>query len=198
MISNVPNAKQRSMCRMADQGDAAGLREALAAGEEARFHDDEGLTPLMRAARRGRIECVELLALHSDLDAKANLPRAFDYESDEKPYGATALLIAIQHGRRDCAKALLAAGADPDEPDCDGLSPLMAAALFGDLPSCEDLCLAGASLDAADRAGRSAFSIAKQIGARGAESLLLSFRERRALSEGCADAGGEGGRRGRI
>jgi hypothetical protein len=49
------------------------------------------------------------------------------------PKGHTALILAIQRGRTDTVKLLLAHGANPNQPDAHGTSPMTAAYARGDL-----------------------------------------------------------------
>jgi ankyrin repeat protein len=65
--------------------------------------DKRHLTPLMRAAKQGRLGC--LISLIEDHGAGVNV------RADRSGY--TALLVAAYEGQEDCVRALLARGADP-------------------------------------------------------------------------------------
>jgi hypothetical protein len=67
---------------------------------------------------------------------------------------------------RDCdrQKKLLAAGADPNEQDKDGLTPLMNSARYGLTPCVQQLLAAGAQLETADKNGETAFAQAVMAG----------------------------------
>lgn len=73
--------------------------------------DDQGVTPLLEAARAGAAVCVERLATHDGVDAAAC-----------DTAGRNALVIACTSGNCDSAtvKALLAMGVDPQQAAFDG------------------------------------------------------------------------------
>jgi ankyrin repeat protein len=77
--------------------------------------DTGGLTPLLYAARENCLGCVDVLLAHG---ADIDLP---------DPDGVSALSIAIMNANWDLAKELIAAGADVDEWDIYGESPLFTA-----------------------------------------------------------------------
>jgi len=77
--------------------------------------DSGGLTPLLYAARENCIACVDVLLKNKvDID----LP---------DPDGASPLLVAIMNANWDLAKQLIAAGADVNQWDIFGESPLLTA-----------------------------------------------------------------------
>ncbi len=106
-----------------------------------------GQTALMWAAAEGHVEVVEaLLKAGADLHARSKAPparvtpEAPKPTSQEKPAAAakaaaprptdfTPLLFAVRNGHIPVVKALLAAGADPNETLADGTSALVLAAM---------------------------------------------------------------------
>ncbi|MBL7259629.1 ankyrin repeat domain-containing protein [Paractinoplanes lichenicola] len=90
--------------------DLAWVRAQLAAGADPNTLVRGNGRPLHHAAREGSAEVVaELAALVDDVDAVGD--------------GHTALWLAVQAGRPANARALVAAGADPERPMMAGWSP---------------------------------------------------------------------------
>ncbi len=94
-----------------------------------------GYTPLLFAARHGRVENVRLL-----LDAGADV-------DDAAPTGESALVVASFSGQGRVAALLLERGADPDDQGA-GYTPLHTAVVRGDLELVEALCARGADPNA--------------------------------------------------
>ncbi len=94
----------------------------LAAKAEPDLADEQGVTPLLEAARAGATACVDHLAAHGGID-----PTACDQA------GRNALAIACQSGACDSAtvKALLRLGVDPRQPANDGRCAIDHAAAAG-------------------------------------------------------------------
>src|SRR5581483_10975992 len=102
-----------------DAGDAAGLRELLAADPgAAAAHDEQGLSALMRAAYRGGEAFAAVGDAAPPLDAfdrimageRDGLPGPHDWTPD----GFTGLHLAAFAHNAGAARALLDAGADPN------------------------------------------------------------------------------------
>ncbi|KAL7957775.1 hypothetical protein V8C34DRAFT_314629 [Trichoderma compactum] len=84
----------------------------LAAGADANLDEDDGTTPLSRAAGKGYTSIVELLlAAGADPDV-------------EDEHGRTPLRHATDDGDKTAAELLPAAGADPGLADKNGITPL--------------------------------------------------------------------------
>ena len=87
----------------AKQGDAGAVRAALAEGALPDVRDEEGRTPLHRAAEGGHVEAIQLL-----LDAGA------DANAEDREYGSRPLYYAVSGGHAPAAKLLLERGAAVD------------------------------------------------------------------------------------
>jgi ankyrin len=142
-----------------------------------------GATPLMRAAKNGDVEMMEVL-LAEGADATRVMPS-----------GMTALLFAVAPGRRKSAQSVLAAatlcvdhGGDVNASDATGQTALhLAVGVSDDLVRL--LAGRGARLDAKDRSGRTPLDVAMGVpggapgrGGRGAapivrESTVALLRE---------------------
>jgi ankyrin repeat protein len=101
----------------ADEGGAESLRALIEADANVQSRVD-WQTPLMRAARAGSAECVELLLPHSHVEARDQGKRS-------------ALMLAAFDGRADCV-ALIAKAASKDSVSAEGWSALCFAAVGGD------------------------------------------------------------------
>lgn len=121
-------------------GDVSSVRSALDDGADPNAKDRDGITALMRAARRGGLEsAVLLLDRGADVNAAGN-----GWES--------ALMEAARHGNPKVAALLLDRGAKVDAWNYQGQTPLMAAAAsFNNSEAMVALLLErGASADAED------------------------------------------------
>jgi ankyrin repeat protein len=121
-----------------------------------------GQTALMWAAAQGQADMVKLLASKgADLDARG-IVRQWERKVITEPRpkdmnkgGFTALLYAAREGCVDCARHLLAAGADPDLADPERITPLTMALLNLHFDLAAFLIKAGADIDKWDLYGRS-------------------------------------------
>ncbi|HUK36894.1 MAG TPA: ankyrin repeat domain-containing protein [Vicinamibacterales bacterium] len=116
-----------------------------------------GATPLMRAAKNGDVEMMDVLLAHGAVAGRA------------MPTGMTALLFAVTPGRRKSAHDALAAstlcldhGADVNAADGTGQTALhLAVGLSDDLVKL--LAARGARLDVKDRFGRTPLDVAMGV-----------------------------------
>lgn len=120
-----------------------------------------GQTALMWAAARQQPEMVSfLIAQGAEVDQRAidrNWERRVTAEPRVKEMhtgGFTALLYAAREDCLDCAKALLAGGADINKPDPDNISPLLMALLNQRFDIAKYLVEQGADVDQWDYWGR--------------------------------------------
>jgi serine/threonine protein kinase len=88
----------------------------------------------------------------------------------------SALLAAVSSGKVDAVKSLLAKGANFEEADPDGTTPLMLASERNDVPIVEALLAAGARVDPVDARGRSSLYRASAGGKVDAIRLLVDHQ----------------------
>jgi ankyrin repeat protein len=96
-------------------GDVAGLKDLLASGAPADAFGKDGLTPLMWAARKGRVETMKIL-----LDAGARIDRR-----DVHFWGWTPMIHAIHKAQTEAVQLLIERGADVNAAANNGLTPLI-------------------------------------------------------------------------
>jgi ankyrin repeat protein len=99
-----------------ENGDAATVRTLLARGADANGKDSHGLTPLVRAARRGNYDAAVAL-----LDGGAD-PNLFD--SIWTRPGWSPLMNAVHKSQPRIVKLLIEHGADVNAHTTDGTTPL--------------------------------------------------------------------------
>lgn len=122
----------------------------------------DGFQPLQLAAFFGRREAVNLL-----------LARGGDVRSAaQNSFKVTALHAALAGPAPDVAPTLIAAGADVNAVQQDGVTPLHEAAANGQLGLVRLLLEHGANRQATDARGRTAADFAREAGHGGIESLL--------------------------
>jgi hypothetical protein len=133
-----------------EDGDMSALRAALERGTPADTRDPATRsTPLMWAARLGRLEMIELL-----------VSRGADVNATCGGYG-TPLMHAAMNRRPESARRLQALGAAPPVASPSGVTPLITAATVGDEKVIDVLLRAGADVNAADNKGRTALIAAE-------------------------------------
>jgi len=144
---------QQYLFDTARAGDAALVKELLAAGANIDARNDAGYTALILAAYNGRAAAVEaLLAAGADPNA-ANR------------YGMTPQHGAIFKGEEAIALKLLAdPRTNPDARNGAGQTAAMFAALFGKAALIDALAARGADFAASDAAGQTAHGLAAQQG----------------------------------
>lgn len=150
-------------------------------GQAADQRESEGWTPLMYAAYDGHADRVkELIAQGANVNTKdlyhetallkAISPvRVEDYDTfapgasvgDPTPPIKHHLKLHPGSNNIDCIKALIAAGADLEVKDRDGLTALMESALQGYLDSVKALIDGGVNVNASARHGKTALMLAK-------------------------------------
>ncbi len=117
-------------------GDTERVEELIAAGIDVNQQDNNGNTPLHKAARRGRHAIVEtLIANKADVN-KQNI------------CGETPLHKAARHGKLKAVKILIAHGADVNRQHNGGWTPLHEAAYNGKLRVVQTLIAHNSDVDA--------------------------------------------------
>jgi uncharacterized protein len=135
----------------AEVGDIPAAKATLQANPEAVDKvNDQGHTPLMRAAEHGHPTMIKLL-----LDSGAQINRA-------DLLGKTALIWAAEGGDPDCIDLLIKSGARLEQATKEGITPLMAAARAGQVDAVVHLLAAGAQADRSDYSGRDALGWAQE------------------------------------
>ena len=114
----------------------------IAAGAEVNARDNEGLTPLMYAARNSTAEaCQKLIAAGAEVNAKKN-------------NGWTPLILAAYNEKNhEVCDVLIAAGAEVNFRDNEGWTPLMLAARYFTAEVCQKLIAAGAEVNVKNNNG---------------------------------------------
>lgn len=138
--------------------DLSGLELLLSERVDLNSTDDHGVTALMIAAGRGKLELVRLL-LTSGADVNIQ-----DFQGKWPSAGKTALMFAATGGHTEIAKMLIANGANVDAKDNEGETALMQAAFNGQIAIVELLLTAGASVNLQNSEGETAATLAENIG----------------------------------
>jgi ankyrin repeat protein len=152
-----------SILEAAEQGDAAAVRQMLAADPDlVRSADEELRTPLHFAAESGSVEMVEVL-LEAGADVNA-----------QTRGGETPLHRALWGDDHELIEALLAADPDLTIENSYGRTPLLRVAReTGDVEMAARLLDAGAEIGAVDRFGASSLDLAAWRGNEPLVDLLL-------------------------
>lgn len=128
------------------------LRVLLTAGADPTARSRSGMNALDHAAHAGALEALELLADRGGLDIDESsgvVTQGHGYPRDEGP---TPLAIAVRAGELEATKALLAEGADVDQPSTAGQTPLLVAVFSGQSVAMVEVLL-GAGADREVRVG---------------------------------------------
>jgi ankyrin repeat protein len=162
-----PNTKnpegETALMAVARSGKVDAAKRLIEAGAEVNAKENfGGQTALMWAAAQGQADMVKLLAASgADLNARGVIrqwerkvitePRPKDMNKG----GFTPLLYAAREGCVDCARHLIAAGADPDLEDPERITPLNMALLNLHYEFAAFMIQAGADVNKWDLFGRS-------------------------------------------
>jgi ankyrin repeat protein len=161
------------------------IRALLKAKASVNAKDEDGMTPLMFAAQKGKNEHFgDLLAAGADLNAVDNykwtaLMYAAFFSSSfgvndllkagadpkvEAADGKTALLLAVQHGNSTSIEALLAAGATFESKGLKDTTPLVLAAMGDDMGTVERVLKAKPDVNGKEKDGLTALMVAANRG----------------------------------
>jgi ankyrin repeat protein len=151
MSVHAPAAAQaEAMVTAARDNDTDLITRLISQGLDVNIRSARGVTPLMSAAAAGSIDAARLLlGAGADVNVRA-------------PYGKTALSMTIEyftpnhnddneHGFFMVVKELIAAGADINSREDNGLTPLLWAAAAGNAEFAKDLITAGAKVNLRSR-----------------------------------------------
>ena len=131
----------------ASQGDVAAMKKLLDTGLDPNARDATGYTPLISAARAGNVSMIRLLTSRGAdpnlRDAAVNswtpllhavhkgqpgsIAALLDAGADANgtdSYGTTPLMMAAGYGYTDIVRILLARGANPRLPTCEGITAI--------------------------------------------------------------------------
>ncbi|XP_064384730.1 uncharacterized protein LOC135333658 [Halichondria panicea] len=143
-------------------GDLSALKDAIKRGDDVNSVDEDGWTPLMKAASEGHTDSVrELLSSGAVVDL-----------ADEG--GWTPLMVAASGGHTDSVRELISSGAVVDLARKDGWTLLMVAASRGHTDSVRELLSSGAVVDLADKDGWTPLMVAANGGHSDCIRELLS------------------------
>jgi ankyrin repeat protein len=170
-----PNATnpegESALMVVARTGNVEAARLLLNAGADVDAKENwGGQSAVMWAAAQSQPEMIEFLAANgADLDARG-VVRQWDRKTITEPRpkdmskgGFTPLLYAAREGCVDCAKKLLAAGADPDLADPERVTPLNMALLNLHFDFAAYMIEAGADVDKWDLFGRTPLYMAADM-----------------------------------
>ncbi len=153
---------QTALMVVARGGNTAAAKVLIEAGADVNAREErKGQTALMWAVAQSQPAMAELLLEHgAEVDARSTVnewERMVTAEPRQKnlmPGGFTPLLYAARQGCLECAKLLVAAGADVDLTDPDGVTPLLSALLNAHFDIAKYLLEAGAKVNKWDFWGR--------------------------------------------
>lgn len=148
----------------AERGDAEAVASLVARGCDVNGVDQCGQTPLVRAARKGRLEMVALL-----------LAQGAAVSAAAKSSGYSPLIAAAHRGSEPVVALLLCSGADVHHRDAQGWTAFMVAAAYANAGVLRLLANAGADAFAQSNARVDAVSVALDEPTR---RLVLQLRER--------------------
>ncbi|MFJ5895807.1 ankyrin repeat domain-containing protein [Streptomyces sp. NPDC093064] len=204
----------RALLDAAHHGDVAAVREALAAGADREAHDEQGRTPLLRAALADEVEAARVLvdagadvnAQDDRLDSawlvtgvtgsvpmmRALLPGGPDLRLTNR-FGGVSVIPASERGHVAYVRAVLAeTGIDVDHVNRLGWTALLEAVILGDggrthQEIVEVLLGAGADPLLPDADGTTARAHAERRGFRGIAALLREAEAQTDSERGTAE-----------
>lgn len=138
-----------------ERGDLAAVKALVEGGNPADSpisYGEDGVTPLYRAADKGRTDIVRYL-----------IEKGADVNFRTKEWGHTPLYEAASSGFDDVLEVLLAAGADPRAKDRNGYTAFAVAALGGQLDAA-DVLLKHSDVNGADSYGNTLLMAATTTG----------------------------------
>lgn len=197
--------KHSQLLHAIEQKDYSSVSRILSSGADIEGATQEGVTPLMKAARAGEWELVSLLLIHDASkvaqDHKGNTAlhhavlsgdfhsvlSLLDKESINKPNseGVNSLMLAVEHKYVDIAELLLSFDADINCKDAYNRTPLSLAVtalqrkkedLLLSKALIELLLIRGAAIDMCNAHGMTALMQAVEIGQLPFVELLLQFQ----------------------
>src|SRR5204863_3671868 len=170
-----PNTKnpegETALMAVARSGKTEAAKRLLDAGADVNAKEAWGQqSALMWAAAQSQAEMVKLLASRgADVNARG-VVRQWERKVITEPRpkdmnkgGFTALLYSAREGCVECARHLIAAGADPDLEDPERITPLNMALLNLHFEVAASLIKAGADVDKWDLFGRSPLYMAADV-----------------------------------
>jgi ankyrin repeat protein len=170
--SNTKNPEgETPLMAVARSGNVAAARRLLEAGADINAKEDwGGQSALMWAAARSQAEMVKFLASRGANVNARGVIRQWERKVITEPRpkdlnkgGFTPLLYAAREGCVECARHLIAAGADPDLEDPERITPLNMALLNLHFEVAAYLIKAGADVDKWDLFGRSPLYMAADV-----------------------------------
>ncbi len=162
--------QDQSLATAVSKGDTTALKALLAKGVAADTPTTHGLTPLMMACSRGRLDMTQLL-LDKSADVNARMPD--DIGDGPESGGFTALFFAASKDRVEVMRLLLKRGARVDAKSSDGDTALGWAAAFNHPAAAELRVRNGAKPDVLTKDGISPLLMASSKGFDGVVKVLL-------------------------
>lgn len=142
--------------RSVDRNDVAGVRAEVTAGIPVEATDYRDKTPLLMAAEQGHMEIVRYLVEEADADVNATTP--------ESRGEITPLRYAISNEDYEMVRLLVRNGAEVNQANTSGWTPIMTAARVGNRAILQYLLEEGADLRARTDDGTTPVRVASNHG----------------------------------